>query len=127
MTAEELLELTKKTQALLPKETPLSVTVPGYLSIDAQILLADELQSMGVTMIQTEGASKVISLTRTVQLLPAEEKAQLTLQNTQVLCRVVSIPVMTASGINLENIQDAFALGASAVGSALPSTVWLRS
>jgi Protein of unknown function (DUF561) len=116
MTAEALLALTENTQALLPKETPLSVTVPGYLSIDAQILLADQLQSMGVTMIQTEGASRVISVTRTVQLLPADEKAQLTLQNTQVLCRVVSIPVMTASGINLENIQEAFTMGASAVG-----------
>jgi len=116
MTAEELLALTKKTQALFPKGTPLSVTIPGYLSTDAQILLADELQSLGVTLIQTEGASKVISTTRSVQLLPAEEKAQLTLHNTQVLCRVVSIPVMTASGINLENIQEAFTMGAAAVG-----------
>ncbi len=116
LTADEVLRLTEKTQALLPQETLLSVTIPGYLSVDAQVRLAERLQAMGVTMLQTEGASRVVTVTRTVQLLPAEEKARLTLENTQALCAAVSLPVMTASGIHAGNVVEAFDAGAAAVG-----------
>lgn len=116
LTAEEVLKLTEQTQTLLPKGTLLSVTIPGYLSVEAQIRLAECLAERGVEMLQTEGASRVITLTREVQLLSVEEKALLTLENTRALCRAVSIPVMTASGIGVHNVQDAFLTGASAVG-----------
>ncbi len=116
LSAEEVLKLAEQTRALLSSDTLLSVTIPGYLSVEAQVRLAEQLQAIGADMIQTEGASRVITLTREVQILDAEEKARLTMENTAALCRTVSIPVMTASGINVDNIQEAFRLGAAAVG-----------
>jgi hypothetical protein len=116
LTAEDVLKLTEKTLALLPKDVLISVTIPGHLSIEAQVRLAQRLEEMGVTMLQTEGASRVVDMTRKVQLLSAEEKVQLTLENTRVLCNAVSIPVMTASGIHAGNVQEAFLSGAAAVG-----------
>lgn len=116
LTAEEVLRLTEKTLALLSEEALLSVTIPGYLTPDAQVRLAERLESMGVAMIQTEGASRVITMTREVQLLSPQEKTLLTLENTRTLCQAVCIPVITASGIHADNVQAAFQAGASAVG-----------
>ncbi len=116
LSAEEVLHLAEKTLALVSNDTLVSVTIPGYLSIEAQIRLAERLAFLGVHMLQTEGASKVITLTREVQLLESKEKAALTLENTQALCQAVSIPVMSASGIQVNNVQEAFKRGAAAVG-----------
>jgi len=116
LTADEVIQLTRQTQALISKDALLSVTVPGYLSVEAQVRLAESLQEMGVSMLQTEGASRVITLTKEVQLLPPEDKARLTFENTCALCKAISVPVMTASGIHAGNVQEAFQSGASAVG-----------
>jgi 2-keto-3-deoxy-6-phosphogluconate aldolase len=116
LSADDVVKLTEQTRNLLPKGTPLSVTIPGHLSMESQVRLAQHLESMGVTMLQTEGASRVITLTKEVQLLPAEEKARLTLENTEVLAACVSIPVMTASGVTVDNVLDGFKVGAAAVG-----------
>jgi thiamine monophosphate synthase len=67
-------------------------------------------------MLQTEGASRVVSLTKEVKLLGNSDKLRLTLENTRTLSQAVSIPVMTASGIDAANVQKAFLAGASAVG-----------
>lgn len=116
LTAEDVIRLTEETIALLPEGTLLSVTVPGYLSTEAQIQLAKQLEALGATMLQTEGTSRVLSMSRKVQLLSAEDKIRLTLENTKALSQAVRIPVMTASGIQVDNVQQAFLAGAAAVG-----------
>lgn len=116
ITADEVVKLSRDTLKLIPSGTPLSVTIPGHLSLVAQIQLAQQLESIGVTMLQTEGVCRVVSMDRKVGAMDADEKAKLTIENTKTLCRAVSIPIMTASGINSDNVIDAFMSGASAVG-----------
>ena len=116
LNAAQVIELTEQTLALLPEGTPFSVTIPGHLSQDAQVQLARQLEALGVTMIQTEGACNVVSLNREVTLLDTDAKAALTLANTQVLSQVTTLPLMTASGITSKTLNAAFAAGASAVG-----------
>lgn len=116
LSAEDVLKLTEDTLALVPQGTVLSVTVPGHLTQDAQVRLAQRLETMGVAMLQTEGASRVVTLEKTVEVLCGEDKLRLTLENTRALSQAVRIPVMTASGIAPDNVREAFAAGASAVG-----------
>ena len=54
--AEEVLELTRQTRALLP-EVVLSVTVPHVLPMDQQQQLAVDLVAAGADLIQTEGGT----------------------------------------------------------------------
>jgi len=54
--ADEVLELTRRTRALLP-EVVLSVTVPHVLPLDQQELLAVDLVAAGADLIQTEGGT----------------------------------------------------------------------
>lgn len=116
LTAEEVIRLTEQTLSLLPPGTFRSVTVPGHLSVEAQVKLAQQLEKLGVHLLQTEGASRVVSVNREVQRMSAEEKARLTLENTRTLAASVNIPVMTASGIDAGNVVEAFDAGAAAVG-----------
>lgn len=116
LTAQDIINLTQETQRILPEGTPLSVTVPGHLSPEAQIALARQLEQLGVTMIQTEGASRVVALNRTVEVLEGEQKVALTLQNTQALVNAVNTPVLTASGLNADNVALAINAGAAGVG-----------
>ena len=114
--AQDVIELTEKTLALLPTDTLLSVTIPGHLSLEAQISLAQKLEAMGVDMLQTEGASSVVTITREVQLLSTADKVALTLRNTHALSQAVSIPIITASGMSAETVSAALENGASAIG-----------
>jgi hypothetical protein len=116
ITAEQVLQLAQETLALLPSKTPLCVTIPGHLSLQAQQKLALALQALGVSIIQTEGASRVVSLNKTVLIEDAAEKLALTLENTRHLAQVLSIPIMTASGISSHNAAQAMQAGASLVG-----------
>ncbi len=116
LTAEEVLQLVRQTRTLLSDKAMLSVTIPGHLSLEAQVRLAQKLHAEGVTLFQTEGASRVVTTTRTVELLSPEDKVRLTFENTQALCRAVPCAVMTASGLHAGNVNQAFLMGASAVG-----------
>ena len=92
----------------------LSVTVPGHIDISEQIQLAQQLESMGVNMIQSEGASVAnVQNTGARGLL---EKANVSISNTIELTRNIDIPVMTASGITSTTAPMAFAAGASGIG-----------
>ncbi len=93
-----------------------SATVPGFLAQDTQVELAKALETLGVNVIQTEGAVRRLSAEGAVMDLTREEKVTVTLSNTRALVGAVSIPVMSASGLTLDNIADAVATGASMVG-----------
>lgn len=114
ITSEEVLEITQKTMKLAGKDVFMSVTVPGHLEITEQIKLAQNLEEMGVDLIQTEGAATV-----EIQVDGARglvQKAHVSIANTIELVRNINIPVMTASGINSTTASMAFAAGASAIG-----------
>jgi hypothetical protein len=94
----------------------ISVTVPGHLSMDAQVLLAKALEIAGTDVLQTEGAMRSLSNVKATANLSATEKAQASLRAVRALSQAVSIPVMAASGFDAHNIAEAIEAGASAVG-----------
>jgi thiamine monophosphate synthase len=111
--AAEVLELTRQTRSLLP-QTPLSVTVPHILELDHQVQLAEELVKAGADMIQTEGGtSSTPSHAGTLGLI---EKAAPTLAAAYEISRVVSVPVLCASGLSSVTAPLAIAAGASGIG-----------
>ena len=113
--ANEVLELTKETLALLKGNYVFfCVTIPGEIDINEQISLARELESLGIDLIQTEGHFSKTEQANGVRGLM--ERVELTISNTIELVRNVDIPVMTATGINPTTAPFAFAAGASAIG-----------
>ncbi len=111
--APEVLALTCQTRDLLPHVT-LSVTVPHILTLDAQVQLAEELVKAGADIIQTEGGtSSVPTHPGTLGLI---EKAAPTLAAAYEISRVVSVPVLCASGLSSVTAPLAIAAGAAGVG-----------
>jgi hypothetical protein len=94
----------------------ISVTVPGHLAIDAQILLAKALEIAGADVLQTEGAIRAVGTSKVMANLSAAEKADASLRAVRALTQAVRLPVMAASGFDADNVTDAIAAGASAVG-----------
>jgi hypothetical protein len=112
-TAAEVLSLTQQTRMLLP-HTTLSVTVPHKLPLDQQVQLAEALVAAGADLIQTEGGtSSQPSHAGTLGLI---EKAAPTLAAAYEIARVVSVPVLCASGLSSVTAPLAIAAGAAGIG-----------
>jgi hypothetical protein len=111
--AEEVLHLTRRTRALLPAVV-LSVTVPHTLPLDAQELLAADLQAAGADLIQTEGAAAAHPVA--AGSLGLIEKAAPTLAAAHAISHAVDLPVLCASGLSAVTVPMAIAAGASGVG-----------
>lgn len=111
--AEEVIELTQKTRALLP-EVALSVTVPHILALDEQVLLAERLVEAGANIIQTEGGTSITPLNPGVRGLI--EKAAPTLAAAHSISHAVNVPVLCASGLSSVTVPMAIAAGAAGVG-----------
>lgn len=113
--AEDVLNLAKETLSLIGDTTTFfCVTIPGEISINEQIDLARQLETIGVDLIQTEGHFSSKSQADGVRGLM--ERAELTLSNTIELVRNIDLPVMTSTGINPTTAPFAYAAGASAIG-----------
>ncbi|MGD1906518.1 MAG: DUF561 domain-containing protein [Leptolyngbyaceae cyanobacterium] len=111
--AAEVLDLTRRTRALLPHIT-LSVTVPHILTLDQQVQLAEDLVVAGADIIQTEGGtSSTPSHPGTLGLI---EKAAPTLAAAREISRAVSVPVLCASGLSDVTAPMAIAAGAAGIG-----------
>ncbi|PSN15575.1 DUF561 domain-containing protein [filamentous cyanobacterium CCT1] len=111
--APEVLDLTRRTRALLPTIT-LSVTVPHILALDEQVSLAEALVAAGADIIQTEGGTSSQPVhPGTLGLI---EKAAPTLAAAHAISRAVSIPVLCASGLSDVTAPMAIAAGAAGVG-----------
>ncbi|MGL5080322.1 MAG: DUF561 domain-containing protein [Microcoleaceae cyanobacterium] len=111
--AEDVLNLTHATRALLP-EVLLSVTVPHILTLDQQVQLATELVDAGADIIQTEGGMSANPVNPgTLGLI---EKAAPTLAAAYEISRAVAIPVLCASGLSSVTVPLAIAAGAAGVG-----------
>lgn len=111
--APEVLELTQRTRALLPKVT-LSVTVPHILALDEQVQLAEQLVRAGADIIQTEGGTSIQPVHPGIR--GSIEKAAPTLAAAYSISRAVDIPVLCASGLSSVTVPMAIAAGASGVG-----------
>ncbi len=111
--AEEVIQLTQATRALLP-HVMLSVTVPHTLPLDQQVTLAEQLVTFGADLIQTEGGTSSAPLHGgTLGLI---EKAAPTLAAAYEISRAVNVPVLCASGLSSVTAPLAIAAGASGVG-----------
>ena len=117
--ADEVLELTRRTRALLP-EVVLSVTVPHVLPLDQQELRAVDLVAAGADLIQTEGGTSARPFS--AGSLGLIEKAAPTLAAAHAISRALaaagpnSAPVLCASGLSAVTVPMALASGAAGVG-----------
>ena len=111
--AAEVLELTRRTRALLP-EVVMSVTVPHGLPLDQQEQLAVDLVAAGADLIQTEGGTSAKPFS--AGSLGLIEKAAPTLAAAHSISRAVSVPVLCASGLSSVTVPMAIAAGAAGVG-----------
>lgn len=113
-TATEVLEMAREIMSF-KADALVSITVPGHLTVADQVKLAEELEELGVDMLQTEGASLVS--TNQAAALGQIEKARLTLANTIEISKAVSETfIITASGITPDTAKLAIAAGAQGVG-----------
>ena len=116
--AEEVLELTRRTRALLP-EVVMSVTVPHTLPMDQQEQLAVDLLTAGADLIQTEGGTSAKPFS--AGSLGLIEKAAPTLAAAHSISAALQqaglhAPVLCASGLSAVTLPMAIAAGASGVG-----------
>jgi hypothetical protein len=116
--AAEVLELTRRTRALLP-EVVLSVTVPHVLPLDQQEQLAVDLVAAGADLIQTEGGTSAKPFS--AGSLGLIEKAAPTLAAAHSISRALqsagaTAPVLCASGLSAVTVPMAIAAGAAGVG-----------
>ena len=116
--ADEVLELTRRTRALLP-DVVLSVTVPHVLPMDQQQQLAVDLVAAGADLIQTEGGTSARPIS--AGSLGLIEKAAPTLAAAHSISAALqqagdSVPVFCASGLSVVTLPMAIAAGASGVG-----------
>ncbi|WP_069789905.1 DUF561 domain-containing protein [Cyanobacterium sp. IPPAS B-1200] len=111
--AEDVLNLTRQTRALLPNIL-LSVTVPHTLPLHEQVELAQALEAAGADIIQTEGGTS--SKPNHSGILGLIEKASPTLAAAHAISKAVQIPVLCASGLSDVTVPMAIATGASGVG-----------
>lgn len=114
--ADEVLQLARETVTLVGRMAAVCVTIPGHLNKAAHVALAIELERLGVDLLQTEGAARLVSDVPQVKLLSDNEKFEVTRQNTLTLTSATSIPVISASGIDASNLSDALIAGACGVG-----------
>jgi hypothetical protein len=116
--AAEVLELTRRTRALLP-EVVLSVTVPHVLPLDQQEQLAVDLVAAGADLIQTEGGTAARPFS--AGSLGLIEKAAPTLAAAHGISGALAAagrpaPVLCASGLSAVTVPMAIAAGAAGVG-----------
>ena len=116
--AEEVLDLTRRTRALLP-EVVLSVTVPHVLPLDQQEQLAVDLVVAGADLIQTEGGTSAKPFS--AGSLGLIEKAAPTLAAAHSISAALqhageTVPVLCASGLSAVTVPMAIAAGAAGVG-----------
>ncbi len=116
--ADEILALTSETRKLLP-DIPLSVTVPHFLPLDQQALLALNLLDVGADLIQTEGGTSATP--QHSGCLGLIEKAAPTIAAAHTIFQSfknvgIEVPLICASGLSAVSAPMAISVGASGIG-----------
>lgn len=112
-TSQQIIDLTKELLSRAP-DASICVTVPHSLNINEQILLAKQLQNLGIDMIQTEGISSKLSSTN--HLFDSIYHASAALSSTYIFGKYTDLPIISSSGLNTLTTPVALAYGASGVG-----------
>lgn len=110
---QDIKNISKQIRQSYPEVT-LCTTLPYILSLKEQVELAKFLEFIGIDLIQTEGTINNTTInTRTNLRL---DKSHSTLLTTYNLSKLVSVPIIAASGISYNNAKSAILYGASGVG-----------
>lgn len=118
LSANQILKLAKETRKLI-KDRDICVTVPSTLTLSHQIKLAQDLEALGINIIQTEGLSSKYNNKLNKEydrILSSTSIASETLSSTYIISRYINIPVIAASGINYISSSIAMFYGASGIG-----------
>lgn len=123
LSADKILKLAKETRKLI-KNRDICVTIPSILNLSNQIKLAQDLEALGINIIQTEGLSSKYNNTNQLnrhnhsydRILYSTNTASESLSSTHMISRYVNIPIIAASGINYISSSIAMFYGASGIG-----------
>jgi len=91
------------------------VTIPYTLSLNEQIQLSCQLESLGIKVLQTEGL-KIKSITEYNNITELINTSLPVLSSTYAISKTVKIPVIAASGVNCAIASLAILYGASGIG-----------
>nr|QCI06528.1 hypothetical protein [Erythroglossum lusitanicum] len=118
LSSDQILQLAKETRELI-KDRDICVTIPCIFKLSHQIQLAQDLEALGINIIQTEGLiSKYNNKSNKEydKIFCSTNIASETLSSTYTISRYVNIPVIAASGINYISSSIAMFYGASGIG-----------
>lgn len=117
---DEILHLVKEVKHL-SQDRFFCVTIPYYLNIDEQIKLAEDLESLGVDLLQTEGFPISQNLTQetAASRLYFANSLSTSLLSTYAISHRVSIPIIAASSITSIFANTPMLYGASGIGLGL--------
>lgn len=110
---KQVFDLTSELKYKAPNAS-ICVTIPHTLPLEEQITLAQQVEGLGIDLLQTEGISSHIYLNN--DLLNSVENASIALSSTAVFAQYVKIPIISASGINPLTAPIAISYGASGIG-----------
>jgi len=124
--SSKILKLAIETRQLIPYKD-ICVTIPSTLTLLQQIDLAQQLENIGINILQTEGYNIKYSTQNSANIINKYKNklddlskyidiAKTTLSSTYVISRFVNIPIITSSKINSLSSSIASLYGASGVG-----------
>ena len=118
LSSAQILAMAKQVRTLFPF-IDICVTIPHTLTLEQQVILASQLEKIGVNIIQTEG--KLIHSINDIDndksnLYSSVCCASLALSSVYYLSKSINIPIIASSSINSVNASLALAYGASGIG-----------
>lgn len=121
LTPLQIIKLAQETRYLV-NNINICVTIPSYLYLHQQIYLAQELEMIGINILQTEGQCKqqlAINNSSRVKcdtIFNAINLSSSSLSSTYALSKAVKIPIIASSSMNSLSSIVATSYGASGVG-----------
>lgn len=120
ISSQQILNMSEQLRLIFPN-IDICVTIPYWLSLDYQIKLAIDLESIGINIIQTEGClSKDINsfnkYINNYDLYHSIFRISSSLASVYALSKNVSIPIIVSSGVNALNAPISLSYGASGIG-----------
>lgn len=114
----QIKNLAQEVFSLLPTDLNICVTIPHTLLLYEQIKLGQELQEIGINLLQTEGISTSIRdyNYNSSQIFTSINKASAALSSSYAIANSLDMPIIASSGINSLSASIAAYYGASAIG-----------
>nr|YP_009399666.1 hypothetical protein [Digenea simplex]ARW69485.1 hypothetical protein [Digenea simplex] len=115
----KILQLAQEVKFLVPY-VDVCVTIPYHLSLNDQVNLAQDLESLGISILQTEGLSTknkldMLSLYKDI-ICDSISKSSFSFLSTYIISQKVTIPVIASSSIKSLSSSVAIFYGASGIG-----------